>query len=304
MIDVLKILADTTRLRLLRILQKGDFTVQDLMCILNMGQSRVSRHLILMSQAGLLKVEKQGTWRYYRLSAENSFFNKVWPTIEQNLYHVEHFERDTQGVLDIMNQRRERTKSFFEQHAHEWDDIHTRLLHLPNYHDELLSLIPRGGLAMDVGVGPGTLLSDLCQVADHVIAIDHSPAMVTLARQKVKMNNLEHRVDVRLAEMLHLPASNQSVRTVVINQVLHHAEHPGEVFKEVKRVMEPQARLVLADLIRHELDWARDRLGDQWLGFQRKELETWLDSVNLKINFYKEFITRNSHPGVFLLSAS
>ena len=85
MYEVLKMLADTTRLRILRILRQGDFSVQDLTQALRMGQSRISRHLILMNDAGLLKVEKQGTWHYYRLAPESSFFQKIWPAVEEHL---------------------------------------------------------------------------------------------------------------------------------------------------------------------------------------------------------------------------
>src|SRR5210317_156719 len=99
MLETLKILADTTRLRILRILRQGDFTVQDLMQALQMGQSRISRHLILMNEAGLLKVEKQGTWHYYRLAPESRFFQKIWPAIEAHLDELAMREQDTDGIL-------------------------------------------------------------------------------------------------------------------------------------------------------------------------------------------------------------
>ena len=146
MLSLFKILADGTRLRLLRILRQGDFTVQDLMQILAMGQSRISRHLKLMSGAGLLQVEKQGTWHYYRLSLEESFLSDIWASVEPRLAELDGQESDALGVLQVMSERRKRNQEFFNQHARDWDNIHVELLNLPDYKDRLLAMVPSGGL--------------------------------------------------------------------------------------------------------------------------------------------------------------
>lgn len=303
MLEVLKILADVTRLRLLRTLRQGDFTVQDLMQILNMGQSRISRHLILMSETGLLKVEKQGTWRYYRLAPENGFFQQVWPTVEEHLAEIEMQKQDADGLLEVMAKRRKRSQEFFDRHARDWDDMQTKLLNLPDYRSDLEELLPVGGLAVEIGVGSGMLLPLLIAKADRVLALDQSPSMVALARETVQEHHLE-RVDVRLAEMNHLPIVDDSVRTVVLNQVLHHAEQPLDVLKEVGRVLAEGGRLVLADLLRHEYDWARERLADQWLGFKRQELEAWLIESGMEVCTYREVGGTGSYQGVLLLTAT
>ncbi len=303
MLEVLKILADTTRLRLLRILRQGDFTVQDLMQALDMGQSRISRHLILMNEAGLLKVEKQGTWRYYRLAPESSFFQKIWPAIEAHLDELDMQEQDANGVLAIMAERRKRSQEFFDRHARDWDVMHTELLNLPDYQADLLALLPAGGLTVEIGVGSGTLLPLLIDKADRVVGLDQSPSMVTLARETVQHHHLNKRVDVRLAEMNHLPLADDSVRTVVMNQVLHHAEQPVDVLKEVGRVLAGGGLLVVADLTRHEHDWARERLADQWLGFKRQELDGWLNEAGMQICTYQEFGGSGSYQRVLLLTA-
>lgn len=303
MLDVLKILADSTRLRILRILRQGDFTVQDLMQALSMGQSRISRHLILMNQAGLLKAEKQGTWRYYRLAPENVFFQKVWPAIEAHLDELAMREQDTDGLLAIMSERRKKSQQFFDRHARDWDAMHTELLNLPAYQADLLALLPDGGLFVEIGIGSGLLLPLLSTKADRVVGIDQSPAMVSLAREKVQEHHLTERVDVRLAEMNHLPLADASVRAVVMNQVLHHAEQPLDVLREVRRVLAVDGRLLLADLTRHEHDWVRERLADQWLGFKRQELEDWLAEAGMQICTYREFGGSGSYQGVLLLTA-
>jgi len=303
MLEVFKILADQTRLRLLRILRQGDFTVQDLMQILNMGQSRISRHLLLMSESGLLKVEKHGTWRYYRLAPENKIFQDIWPTIDTHLAGLEMHEDDAVAVARVMTERRQRSQEFFERNAREWDALHVELLKLPDYQNTLLDLLPNVGLIVEVGVGSGALLPVLASKGGRVVGLDQSPAMVALARERVSTFHLVDRVDVRLGEMKYLPFPDASVQAVVMNQVLHHAEQPGEVLKEVRRVLGDDGLLVIADLTRHEHDWVRDRLADQWLGFSYAELENWLEEAGLSILSYQEYGDLKKEQTVFLLAA-
>jgi len=303
MYELLKLLADETRLRLLRILRQGDFTVQDLTQILRMGQSRISRHLLLMSEAGLLKVEKQGTWRYYRLAPVNRAFQELWPVVEGHLPVITGYDEDSAGIHRVMAARRKRSQEFFDRHARDWDVLHVELLNLPDYQETLLAMLPPGGLMVEIGAGSGRLLPMLAGKADHLVGLDQSPAMVALARETVARHGLRDRVEIRLAEMSFLPFPMTSVQAVVMNQVLHHAEQPGEVLREVQRVLVHDGLLVLADLTRHELDWARDRLADQWLGFRRKELEAWLDEAGMRIVSYQEYGDADRQQRVFLLAA-
>lgn len=303
MLELFKILADKTRLRLLRILRQGDFTVQDLTRILSMGQSRISRHLLLMSEAGLLQVEKQGTWHYYRLAPSHKLFTEIWPAIESQLSSIDLQEDDTAAVSRIMAERRKRSQEFFERHARDWDSLHVELLNLPDYQDTLLSLLPAGGLVVEIGVGTGTLLPVLASKASRTIGLDQSHAMISLAKKTVAQHHLEDRVEVRLGDMNYLPFPDSSVQAVVMNQVLHHAEQPGDVIREVKRILSRDGILVIADLTRHELDWARERLADQWLGFGLYELEDWLLDAGMKVVSYQEYGDKKRQQSVFLLAA-
>jgi ArsR family transcriptional regulator len=164
-------------------------------------------------------------------------------------------------------------------------------------------MIPTGGLVVEVGVGTGSLLPLLSRKGDYTVGLDHSPAMVGLARGTVAQHQITDKVEVRLAEMHHLPFADGSVRTVVLNQVLHHAERPAEVLKEMTRVLEPGGSLAMADLRRHKHDWARERLADQWLGFKREELEGWLAETGMLVNSYQEFGNTAHQQPVLLLVA-
>ncbi len=165
-------------------------------------------------------------------------------------------------------------------------------------------MLPHGGLLVEIGVGTGSLLPLLAQQSARTIGLDHSPSMVAMARETIADHQLADKVDVRLAEMNHLPFADRSVRTIVMNQVLHHAEQPIEVLREIGRVLEIQGVLVLADLTRHQHDWTRERLADQWLGFKRSELENWLAETGMLLTDYREFGDPAIQQSVLLLSAS
>jgi ArsR family transcriptional regulator len=202
-----------------------------------------------------------------------------------------------------MTARRKRSQEFFDRNAREWDSLHVELLNLPDYQNTLLDLLPTGGLIVEVGVGSGALLPVLASKGMRTVGLDQSPAMVALARETVSKYHLDDRVEVRLGEMKYLPFPDASVQAVVMNQVLHHAEQPGEVLKEVKRVLADGGLLVVADLTRHEHDWVRDRLADQWLGFSYTELENWLGEADLNILSYQEYGEFKKEQSVFLLAA-
>ena len=165
-------------------------------------------------------------------------------------------------------------------------------------------MVPSGGLVAEVGVGTGSLLPSLAAKGDQVLGFDHSPAMIKLARTMVEEKQLGAKVDVRLAEMSHLPCADGSVHALVMNQVLHHAEQPVEVLKEIARVLEPGGSLVVADLTRHGHDWARERLADQWLGFNQEELEKWLNDAGLSMIARQEVGVHSDQQSVLLLKAA
>lgn len=302
MLATFKILSDPSRLRLLRILSQGDFTVQDLTQILKMGQSRISHHLKSMVEAGMLRVTKQGTWHYYRLAPAGSFLEELWPVIEPRLQSLPDLEADRQGVLEVMAERRQRSQRFFDQHAEDWDRLHVDLLALPDYRTQLLELVDEGGLILEVGVGTGRLLTELARQGERVVGIDHAPAMVEAARRRIQKDSLPN-VEVRLAEMVHLPFTDGSADTLVMNQVLHHAEQPELVLAEVARVLRPGGRLVIADLSRHAHDWTREQLADLWLGFEQHELRNWLAKAGMAVSCLKQVDGDTRQPSVLLISA-
>lgn len=278
MLDVLKALADPCRLRLVAVLQRGEFTVQELTAIFDMGQSRISRHLKILTEAGVLSVKRQGTWSYYRVGGDAPFFAAILSAVEQGVEALPERSRDLAAVAAVLEERRRKSQEFFDRHARQWDDLARTLLPVPDYRERLLALVPEETTVVEIGLGTGGLLPALAARSKRVIGIDHSPAMLEEARRRLAAAGLGG-IDLRLGEMTHLPLPDNAAGCAVLNMVLHHAADPQAVLAEVRRVLAPGGFLVLADLARHEREWVRERLADQWLGFEESELTTWLIAV-------------------------
>ncbi|HEY5973351.1 MAG TPA: methyltransferase domain-containing protein, partial [Geobacteraceae bacterium] len=253
----------------------GEFTVQELTAILKVGQSKVSWHLKILTEAGVLTVKRQGTWSYYRAGDMSSFFSAIRPAFERELDSLPERSRDLAAVAQVLEERRRRSQEFFDRHACLWDDLARTLLPVPEYRQRLLEQVSAGVRVLEIGVGTGGLLTELATRASKVIGVDHSPAMLEEARRRLTSGGVSG-VELRLGEMTHLPLPDAAVECVVANMVLHHAADPAVVLTEIHRVLTPGGELLLADLARHEREMAREQLADQWLGFEKEELAGWL----------------------------
>jgi ArsR family transcriptional regulator len=274
MLQTLKALADPTRLRLLGILAHGEFTVQELTTILAMGQSRISRHLRILIDAGVASVKRQGTWGYYRLDRGNRLFDELWRNLEPQLDDLADWQIDRRNLMSALEERRGRSQRFFEQHATQWDQLVRELLPVADYRSQLLQQVPHCQVLLEVGGGTGVMLPALADRASRVLAVDHSPAMLAEAKQRAEQKGLSQ-VEFRLGEMSHLPLCNAEVNWAVLDMVLHHAAQPALVLRELARVLDPHGGVTIADLQRHDQEWVRSGLADQWLGFDIAELEDW-----------------------------
>lgn len=299
-LETLKSIADPCRLRLVAILNRGEFTVQELTGVLSMGQSRVSRHLKILSDAGVVTVKRQGTWSYYRAGGDNSFFNRLRPVLEQGLSTLPEYEQDLAAVARLLEERRKRSRDFFDRHARQWDDLVKSLLPVPEYLPELLASVPDGGTLVEIGVGTGMMLTELATRVDSLIGVDHSAAMLDEARQRLAEAGIDS-VDLRLGEMTHLPLPDSSADCLLFNMVLHHAPDPSAVLKESARVLKPGGLLLVADLARHERELVREQLADQWLGFEESELVVWLEQAGFCGCSYKRIDGSDGQEAVLLV---
>lgn len=301
-LDTLKALADPTRLQLLLLLGQTELTVQELTEILGMGQSRISRHLKILAEAGLVAVKRQGTWGYYRQSQDNLLFAEIWPPLQHRLQTAPAQLEYRRRLAAVLDGRRRRSVNFFERHARQWDALSGRVLPLAPYLPALEAALPQGRVLLEVGFGTGGLLPALRQRAERVVGVDQSPAMLQQAADRLAELQLDG-VDLRLGEMTHLPLADAEAGGAVLNMVLHHAPTPVAVFRELARVVAPGGGILVADLQRHEQEWVREDIADQWLGFEQAELLAWLQASGLEFEEYLPIAGNPGEAAVFLLKA-
>ena len=275
-----KALGDETRLRILGLTLNQELNVQELVEILTMGQSRVSRHIKILADAGLLTSRRDGLWAFYRVPAAGpgrSFLAATAPlfTGEAEL------ARDRERAAELLAAGTGRARRFFDTLAPEWDRRKRELLGDTDLEGLLLADLPRGGAAADLGCGTGTLLARLAARVNKAIGVDASPRMLEMARRSCA--GCGEGVEFRLGELEHLPLREGEADAAVLNLVLHHLRSPLEGLREAYRVLRPDGTLVLADLTRHQEEELRGRFGDRWLGFEPGELDSWLAEAGFTI---------------------
>jgi ArsR family transcriptional regulator len=302
MLQTLKALADPTRLRLLGILAHGEFTVQELTAILSMGQSRISRHLRILTEASIASVKRQGTWGYYRLNKGNNIFGELWRNLEHQLDSLSDWPSDRNNLMSALEERRGRSQRFFDQHAAQWDQLARELLPVADYRPQLLQHVPCCQTLLEIGGGTGAMLSALSDKAERILAVDHSAAMLAEARKHAEQQGIPE-VEFRLGEMSHLPLRDAEVNWAILDMVLHHAPQPALVLRELARVLDPCGGVTIADLQRHDQEWVRSRLADQWLGFDNAELEDWFREAGFEKPEFQHVFANGQKHDVLLCTA-
>ncbi len=315
----LKAVADPNRLRILRILGSGSFNVAELTGILGVGQSTVSRHLKLLSQAGLVDVRRAGTWAYYSLrpadAVNGSRASDVFPPQLLALLDTSWDDAgpDVVAVERVLRNRRRETSVFFQNAAAGWDRRRDEALGPPLHLDRLLELVGHAGTVVDLGTGTGVLLERLGPHSDRIIGIDASPEMLELARRRAEEARLAG-TDLRLGTLEHLPLSDGEADAMVANLVLHHVADPPEVFREIRRGLAGGGRLVLADLKEHDDERFWSSLGARWPGFRPEEVQEWLWAAGFRSVQIEPGATdrttknakknKSARPEVFLVAAT
>ena len=279
-----KALADETRLRLVRLLSRGALNVAELIRILQMGQSRVSRHLRILADAGLVTSRREGTWIYYERmpGLDADLTDDMLSLVDRYEQTIPHIEADVQALEEVIEQRREQTRTYFDS----VDDPHELLRHhslaAEFYRDVAISLLPpKCGVILDMGTGSGLLLPSLLERTDKVIAVDSSTAMLDLARRNAGPQI--SRCDLRLGDLEHLPVADGEVEAIMACMVLHHISHPEDVLREAHRALRPGGHLVIVDLHQHEDEAMRERFADLWLGFRPADMKRWLEAAKLTL---------------------
>ncbi len=278
-LDALRAIAEETRLRMLALLRHGELTVTDLTEILGQSQPRVSRHLRLLVDAGLVTKHREGTWAFFRivdagghsalLTSALAIVDATDPVIATDL------ER-----LDIVRGRRAAAASeYFEQIAPIWDE--ERSLHAAAATVEGVILDVIGdrplGRVLDVGTGTGRMLQLLADRADGAVGLDASHSMLSVARANLERLGVQG-WELRQGDVHSPPLERASFDLVVIHQVLHYLDDPARALVEAGRLVAPNGRLLVVDFAPHRHDFLR-AAAHRRLGFTHDQLRDWFDQV-------------------------
>ncbi|MBW1873624.1 MAG: metalloregulator ArsR/SmtB family transcription factor, partial [Deltaproteobacteria bacterium] len=269
----------------------GRYSVNELVSILDMGQSRVSRHLKLLMNANLVSVRREGTWAYYEAArpADKEEITPWFDLLSSTRLDLPGAQEDDSRRQICLELRRQKSQKFHDQVAPQWSMIRKELFGNEAVIEHVLKPFKNEKIIADLGCGAGELLPKLVQSAELVIGVDSSPAMLDQARLVIESQNFVDRVELRLGTLEHLPLADSEAGAALLNMVLHHLAEPVQVLKEVRRALCASGRLVVCDLVRHDEEWMRDKYGDLWLGFTDKEIGRFFQQAGfeiLSINHY------------------
>jgi len=288
---VLKAAGETTRLRLLGLIADAELTVSDLTAILRQSQPRLSRHLRLLAEAGLVERYREGSWAFFRLGDRGSAADVARSVIARLDPNDPVIARDRERLAAVRAARAAAAQNYFRRHAAEWDRI--RKLHVA---DAAVEAAIRDSLAgqpiralLDLGTGTGRMLELFAADIDRGLGIDLSLDMLAFARARLDRAGLKH-CSVRHGDIYNLALQRDSFDVVIVHQVLHFLDDSARAIVEAARVLRPGGRLLVVDFAPHDLEFLREEHAHRRLGFAPETVMQWIEAAGL------EFVRQETLP--------
>ena len=282
LLTALKAAAEPTRLRILALCAHGELSVTDLTQILGQCQPRVSRHLRLLCDAGLLDRFREGPFAFFRLTGRGPLALLTRNLVDGIPAEDPVLGVDLERLEAIKRARTEAAADYFRENAPRWHLV--RALHAPEREVEgvLLRLLADRTVSdfLDIGTGTGRMLELFGPLVDRAVGVDLSREMLAVARARLEQAGLRN-CQVRHADMYQLPMPAAVIDLAVVHQVLHYAEDPAEVVAEAARVLRPGGRLLVVDFARHTLESLRTDHAHRRLGFTDDEVAFWCRRAGL-----------------------
>src|ERR1700676_2346070 len=283
LLAALRAVAEPTRLRLVVLCARGELTVSELTQILGQSQPRVSRHLKLLCEAGLLDRFREGSWVFYRLSSGSAASALSRHLVAACGKADETIALDLQRLAAIKRQRAEFAAAYFRENAAQWHRIRSLYVDEREVEAALSETIAAAGPQdlLDIGTGTGRMIEILGPRVVHALGIDQSREMLAMARVNLERAGLANSI-VRLGDMYQLPLADASFDAVVIHQVLHYADRPAAAIAEAARVLRPNGVLIVVDFAPHTLEFLREEHAHRRLGFADGEVADWCRAAGLE----------------------
>jgi len=283
-----KALSDETRIRLMQVLGQHELSVNELVTLIEMGQSGVSRHLKILASAGLITARRDGLWVFYT-SAQEGQSHQMWQALRPFIQESKQSRDDHSMATRIIEERALRTRQFFNSIADHWDTLSRDILGSFDLPAAIIKAMPKPcQTAVDLGCGTGAVLEAMRKHCSTVIGVDGSPRMLELARRRFEED--AKGVSLRIGELDHLPLGDAEANFACINMVLHHLATPKTALHEISRSLHAKGQLIIVDFEAHAMESMRTEYGDAWLGFEAPLLHTWLEQAGFTN------ITSSHHP--------
>lgn len=280
----LKAAGEQTRLRLLVLLSRGEHNVKDLTRILGQSQPRVSRHLKLLYDAGLIERFQEGSWVYFRLREEGALGALVGAIVLNVGVDGADMVRDGTRAMEVLSERELAAQDYFKTHAGEWDAIRTLHIAEDDVEKAIIDVLDGSKFSqlVDVGTGTGRILELLSEYCSRGIGFDISQDMLGYARAKLESKDLKH-CQVRLGDVYNLPLDAGSSDLVVLHQVLHFLDDPLGAIKEAGRLCATNGQVLIVDFAPHQLEHLRDVHAHRRLGFSDDQMKRWFKKSGLNL---------------------
>jgi demethylmenaquinone methyltransferase/2-methoxy-6-polyprenyl-1,4-benzoquinol methylase/ArsR family transcriptional regulator len=278
-------IGEESRLRLYVLLAEAELAVSELVTILGQSQPRVSRHLKLLLEAGLVERRREGAWAFFHApekSAPAALARAVLSRLDLN---DKALAADRARLVEVRSARAAQAQKYFAEHAPIWDE--TRRLHAPEAEVEAAILAtavdsaPRWRRLLDIGCGAGRMLELLAPRAESALGVDLSAAMLGVARARVEQAGLRN-VQLRQGDIYALPVEPESVDLAIVHQVLHYLDNPARALREAARTLAPGGRLIVVDFAPHHCEMLREKHQHRRLGFAAEEVADYLRLAGLE----------------------
>jgi ArsR family transcriptional regulator len=280
-------LSEPIRARMLRVLAREELAVGELARVLQTSQPTVSRHLKQLDEGGWVLKRKAGTASYYRLSLEaiDEEARALWAVVASEVEAeardpASHYAEDLRRLEGVLAERTGDSEELFRRLGGRWDTVRRELFGDGYVLPALLALLPAGQTVVDLGCGTGATLPLLAPVAGRVIGVDREEAMLAVAEERVA--GLPS-VELRRGLLDALPLEGGSVDLALCQLVLHHVRELAPVYHEVSRVLAPEGRWLILDMVEHDREEYRSTMGHQHLGFSEADVRAHAEQAGLRV---------------------
>ncbi|QQR34506.1 metalloregulator ArsR/SmtB family transcription factor [Devosia oryziradicis] len=299
LVGVLKAAGESTRLRLLALLADGDHSVKDLTEILKQSQPRVSRHLKLLADAGLIERNAEGAWAYYGPAQEGDGAALAHWLIERIDDGDPERRRDIERQAAVRASQQARATEYFAKVAGSWDLLRT--LHVPEEAVEAAVIAALDGrrveTLIDLGTGTGRMLEVLAGAYKRGIGIDSSREMLAVARSRLATSGIAH-AQVRLGDIGDVDLAAGPADVIVIHQVLHYFDDPGRMLAQARRLLKPGGEMIIVDFAPHDLEFLRSEHAHRRLGLSQSQMSGWAATAGLTVSAVREFPSQSKERGL------